>query len=103
MEIIFHAHHAVISDRMRQRAERAVVQATRTLDRAVGATVRFEQDGPTRRVEIVVLAPRHKRFVAQGEGRYYGPALGQAAERLRRQTTLRKPAAKPATRRLTRA
>ena len=103
MEIIFHAHHAVISDRMRERAERAIVQATRHLSRAVGATVRFEQDGPTRRVEIVVLAPRHRRFVARGEARYYGPALGQAAERLRRQTVLRKKTEKAASRRLVRA
>jgi hypothetical protein len=102
MEIIFHAHRAVISDRMRERAERAIVHATRHLPRAVGATVRFEQDGPTRRVEIVVLAPRHRRLVAQGEARYYGLALGQAAERLRRQTVLRKKTVKAASRRLVR-
>ncbi len=82
METIFHSHHAVISPRMRRRAEIAAERAAARLPRAVDAIIRFEQDGPVKRVEIVLHAPRHAEIVASGEARYYGPALTIAIERL---------------------
>ena len=85
MDIVFHAHHAVISDDLRARAERVVHKAAARLHRAVDATVRFEEDGPTRRVEIVLHAPRHRPVVAVGEARLLGPALSAAAARLQAQ------------------
>jgi hypothetical protein len=85
VDIVFHAHRAVISDDLRARAERAVHKAAARLHRAVDATVRFEEDGPTRRVEIVLHAPRQRPVVAVGEGRLLGPALSVAAARLQAQ------------------
>ena len=82
MEIIFHSHHAVISDRMRRRAELAVQRAAARLARAVDAIVRFEQDGPVKRVEIVLHAPRQRNIVALAEDRFYGRALTAAITRL---------------------
>lgn len=82
MEIIFHAHHAIISPRMRRRAEIAVERAVVRLPRAVDAVVRFEQDGQVKRAEIVLHAPRQPDLIARGEGKYYGPALTIAIDRL---------------------
>jgi ribosome-associated translation inhibitor RaiA len=85
VEIIFHGHHAVMSDHMRSRAERVVRKLASRLSRPVDAIVRFERDGPTRRIELVLHAPRGRRLVAEGYGRTYGPALGEAAARLQAQ------------------
>jgi ribosome-associated translation inhibitor RaiA len=85
MQIIFHSHHASISDRMRLRAEQGVRKLARRVGGAVDAVIRFEDDGPTRRVEIVMHASRHRRLVAGGEGRYLGPALAEAMDGLRDQ------------------
>ncbi len=85
MEIIFHAHHANISERMRKRAEAAVRRAAVRLTRAVDAIIRFEQDGRVKRVEIVLHAPRQRKLIARGEGSYYGPALSTAVDRLTNQ------------------
>ena len=82
MDIVIHAHHVQISEYQRERAVRAVRKVARRLGRAVAAVVRFEQDGPTRRVEIVLHAPRQRRLVAEADGRYFGPALTTAAARL---------------------
>lgn len=82
METIFHAHHANISPRMRRRAELAVARAALRLPRTVDAVVRFEQDGPVKRVEIVLHAPRQPELIARGEGKFYGPALTIAIDRL---------------------
>jgi len=82
VEIIFHAHHANVSDRMRKRAEAAVRRAAIRLSRAVDAIIRFEQDGPVKRVEILLHAPRQRDLVARGEGRYFGPAFAAAIARL---------------------
>jgi ribosome-associated translation inhibitor RaiA len=90
MEIIFHSHHAVISDRMRLRAERAVRHVARKLARAVDAIVRFERDGPTTRVEIVLHASGRRDLIAEGRARYYGPALAEAVARLDAQASSRK-------------
>ncbi len=85
MDIIFHVHHAVISDRMRQRAAAGVRKLALRMERAVDAVVRFEEDGPTRRVEVILNAPRHKRLVAHAEGRYFGPALAAVLLKLQKQ------------------
>ena len=85
MEIIFHAHHAVISDNMRQRAERLIRKLASRLSRPVDAIVRFEQDSPVRRVEIVLHAARRRLLVAEGSARNYGPALAQACTRMEAQ------------------
>ncbi len=82
MDIIFHAHHAAISDRMRLRAELAARRAATRLKRAVDVVVRFEQDGPVKRVEIVLHAPRQRNIVASGEDRFYGRALSAAITKL---------------------
>jgi ribosome-associated translation inhibitor RaiA len=85
MEIIFHAHHAAISPRLQQRAEASLRRAVQRLGRAVDAIVRVEEDGPTRRVELVLHAPRGRRLVARGEARFFGPALTAALGRLNAQ------------------
>lgn len=91
MEIIFHTHHASISHRMRRRFETAVERLAARLTRTVDAILRFEQDGPVKRVEIVLHAPRQRDLVARGEGRYFGSAFTAAIDRLGAQIrTLRK-------------
>lgn len=85
MEIIFQAHNAVISERMKERAERAIRGAARRIGEAGTATVRFEGDGPVRRVEVVLHAPGSRHLVAEGYGRYYGPALAHAVAKLKNQ------------------
>ncbi len=84
MDIVFHGHNAV-SDYLRQRASTGVRKLTARLDRAVHVNVRFEEDGRTRRVEIELHAPRHRRLVAEARGRHFGPTLTSALERLRAQ------------------
>ena len=86
MEIVFQSHHAQVSDRMRERARNAVVKLGARLTRVVNAIIRFEEDGPTRRVEIVLHAPRRRPMVAEGSARFFGPALGFAMKRLEAQT-----------------
>lgn len=85
MEITWRAHHAVVSERLKARAEAAVSKVARRLDRAVGATIRFEREGTRCRVEVTLSAPRHKTLVSEGNGRYYGPALSVAMAHLARQ------------------
>lgn len=92
MEIIFHAHHATIPESLRGRAERAVLKFGRRLQRAVDAVVRFEDDGPTRRVEIVLHAPKQRNLVAEGRSRSYAAALTDALTRLQAQIPKKKPA-----------
>jgi hypothetical protein len=70
---------------MRKRAEAAVRKAAARLSRAVDGTIRFEQDGRVKRVEIVLHAPRQRKLIARGEGAYYGLALSTALERLMNQ------------------
>jgi ribosome-associated translation inhibitor RaiA len=85
VEIIFHAHHATIPEPLKGRAERAVLKFGRRLKRAVDAIVRFEDDGPTRRVEIVLHAPKQRNLVAEGRSRSYSAALTDALTRLQAQ------------------
>jgi ribosome-associated translation inhibitor RaiA len=83
MQTKLHFHHAVVSPRTQQRAEEGVARLMRRLgNEAVSATVRFEEDGPARRVEIELHASRGRRFVAAAQGRYFGPALAQALTRV---------------------
>ena len=82
MEVIFHAHHATVSDRMRKRCEAAVRRAGLRLTRAVDGIIRFEQDGPVKRVEIVLHAPRQRDMIARGEGKFFGPAFSLAMDKL---------------------
>jgi ribosome-associated translation inhibitor RaiA len=83
MDIVFHGRGVAVSDHMRQRAISGVRKLTERIDRAVDAIIRFEEDGPTRRVEIVLHTPRHRWLVAEGKARYFGPALSTALARLR--------------------
>lgn len=85
MEIILHAHHADVPESLRARAERAVARLSARLRRTVTAIVRFEGDGPSKRVEIVLQAPRRADLVAHAFDRRYEPALAQAVSRLERQ------------------
>jgi len=98
MEIIFHAHHAVISPRLQQRAEASLRRLVARLGRAVDAVVRIEQDGPSRRVELVLHAPRGRRLVARGEGRFFGPALTMALGKLNAQVARSRTARSASTR-----
>ena len=103
MEILFQSHHAQVSDRMRERARIAVTKVGARLARAVDAVVRFEEDGPTRRVEIVLHAPRRRAMVAEGAARFFGPALAVAINRLDAQTRQVKRSPKARSRKLARA
>jgi ribosome-associated translation inhibitor RaiA len=103
VEIIFHAHNAVISDHMRQRAERAIRKVGARARRAVGAVVRFAQDGPVRRVEVQLNSPGRRTIVAEGVARHYGPALDAALERVAAQLSRRKRTPKARGRQLARA
>jgi ribosome-associated translation inhibitor RaiA len=85
MQIIFHSHHASVSDRLRLRAERGVRKLATRLGGAVDAVVRFEGDGVRRRVEIVMHASRRRRLIAEGQARFLGPALAKAVDGLRDQ------------------
>ena len=90
MEIIFHAHRAVISAPMRRRAEHQLGKIAARMRRLVDAVVRFEQDGPVRRVEVVLRAPRMRPLIGEGFSRTYGPALTEALSRVEAQAAHRK-------------
>ena len=102
MEIVWHAHNAVVSDRLRARAEHGVEKAASRLNRSVTATIRFEREGTRCRVELVLNAARHKTLVAEGNGRYYGPALATALEHLETQVARERRTVKQRTARLAR-
>lgn len=85
MEIVFHSHHATISDRLRARAESAVRKLGKRLPGAVSATIRFENDGPVRTVEFVMLAAGRRQLFAKASGRYWGPAIADAQRQLEQQ------------------
>ena len=86
MEIIFQSHHAHVSQFMRDRAERGVRKAAARHKRAVDAVVTFEVDGQTRRVLVVLHAPRHQDVRAEGTGPRIASALAAALARLDAQT-----------------
>jgi len=103
MDILFHSHHAAISPSLRQRTERGLRRLEQRFGGRIGATVRFEEDGPTRRVEIVLTVPKSKRFAAAAEGRFFGPAVSSALSRLAAQLDHLKRSKKTDARRLARA
>jgi ribosome-associated translation inhibitor RaiA len=85
VDVIFHSHNAVISERLRSRAESVIRKLESRIARAVRAIVRFEQDGPTRRVEIEMHASRRPPLISNGYARTYGPALSEAVHNLQAQ------------------
>jgi len=103
VEILFQSHHAEVPERIRERARTAVTKLSARLTRAVNAVVRFESDGPTRRVEIVLHAPKRRAMVAEGSARFFGPALTYAIDRLDAQTRQVKRTPKTRGRKITRA
>lgn len=82
MHIVFHTHHADVSEALQQRAEQAVRKLAARLRGTTDASVRFAEDGTERRVEIVLRAARRRPLVAAGEGARYEIALADAVERL---------------------
>lgn len=85
MEIILHAHHAEVTDSLRAQAQAAVERIASRVKRVVNAIVRFVEDGPTRRVEIVLRAGSRGELFAQADARAFAPALSAAVQRLETQ------------------
>jgi ribosome-associated translation inhibitor RaiA len=86
VEILVRSHNAKVAASIQEKAELAISKIARRLRRTVDAHVIFANDGPTRRVEIVLHAPRHRSLVAEGTARQYGVALDRALEHLAAQT-----------------
>ena len=84
MEIVFQSHNATVPERVRQNASRALEKLSQRLTRPAAGVIRFEEDGRMRRVELE-LQGRGRRVVAEGTGRYYGPALAAALAHLEAQ------------------
>ena len=87
MELVFSHRGIALTQSMLKKAEAAVRKAADRIPRATGAIVRFDEDGPERRVEIVFNGPRGTRLVAAAVGRYWGPALNAALIKLVRQAS----------------
>jgi ribosome-associated translation inhibitor RaiA len=87
VQLVFKHSGVALTQSMLKKAERAVLKAAERIPRATGATVRFDEDGPERRVEITFVAPRAMRLVASAAGRYWGPALNAALVKLVRQAS----------------
>jgi len=100
VQIVLRSHNAKVATGIRQKAEQAIAKIARRLRRTVDAHVIFATDGPTRRVEIVLHAPRHRSLVAEGTARQYGTALDRALDHLASQTNHAKRPAKERARRL---
>ncbi len=98
MEIILHAHHAEVTDTLRAKAERAVERLAARVRRVVTAIVRFEGDGPSKRVEIVLQAPRRADLIAHANDRQYEPALALAVQRLEAQVARARRSRRPRSR-----
>ena len=87
MQLVFSHRGIALTQSMLKKAEAAVLKAAERIPRATGATVRFDEDGPERRVEIVFNGPRGTRLIAAAAGRYWGPALNAALTKLVRQAS----------------
>ncbi len=87
MEIILHAHHAEVSDSLREQAEAAIRRIATRVGRVANAIIRFVGDGQTRRVEIVLQGTRTRTrsLFAQADAREFAPALATAVHRLESQ------------------
>jgi hypothetical protein len=82
MTITFHSHHAPLSPRLKSRTERALMKLGDRIGSPTSANVLFEEDGPERRVEIVLRAARNRRFVATATSRYFGTSVTRAIRRI---------------------
>jgi ribosome-associated translation inhibitor RaiA len=82
LHIVFHAHHADVTDAIQQRAEQAVRKLAGRLRGTTDASIRFAEDGAVRRVELVLRAARRAPLVAEGVGPRYEVALASALDRL---------------------
>jgi hypothetical protein len=87
VEMVFSHRGIALTKSMLKKAERAVLKAAERIPRATAAIVRFDADGPERRVEIVFTAPRGTRLVAAAVGRYGGTARNAALLKLVRQAS----------------
>ena len=82
MEIVFQIHDAPVSDRMKRRAELALLKAARRAPRAQDAVIRFQVDGTVKRVELALHTASGKRYVARADASYFGSAISDAARKL---------------------
>ena len=87
MEIILHAHHAEVTESLREQAEAAVIRLAKRLHRVANAIVRFVGDGDTRRVEIVLQRARSRELFVHADARAFAPALSAAVHRLESQVS----------------
>ncbi len=85
MEIILQAHHADVTESLREQAEAAIRRIATRLHRVANAIVRFISDGPTRRVEIVLRGASSRELFAHADARDFAPALAAAVHRLESQ------------------
>lgn len=82
MEIQFHGHQTEIPESLRVRAREGAEKLAEHLGRPVDADIWFDGDGVLRTVEVVLHAPRYRKLVARGEGKYHEPALTDAIAKL---------------------
>lgn len=82
MQILFQSHSVTVSNQVRQRAESGLRKLGTRIGNAVDATVRFAEDGPMKRVELELHAAGGRRFVAEAQGQYHGPAVSIALAKL---------------------
>ena len=89
MEIIYHDHHATVPERTRDRAAAGARKCGSRLGFAVDAVIRFENDGPLRRAEIILHAAQHRELVGKSAARSFDTALTAALRKLERQIETR--------------
>lgn len=82
MHIVFHAHHADVTDALQQKAQAAVEKVAGRLRGTTDASIRFAEDGAQRRVELVLRIARRAPLVAEATAPRYEAALSTAVERL---------------------
>jgi len=82
VNIVFHAHHADVTEALQQRAEQCVRKLATRLRGATGASIRFTEDGALRRVELTLRAARRRPMVALGSGPRFEAALAEATDAL---------------------
>ena len=102
MDIVYQIHDAPISERMKKRAELALVKAARRAARPQDAVIRFQQDGTVRRVEMTLHTAGGRRYVAKADAPYFGSAITAAARKLAMQLDHTKRTPKARARKLTR-
>jgi ribosome-associated translation inhibitor RaiA len=85
VEIIFQAHNASVSPELRERAARAVARTAARMRGAVDAVIRFEEDGPDRRVLLQLRHARQRPLVSEATAGRYDDALSNAITRLESQ------------------